>query len=306
MSPDSPDSPDTPRPIGEIVQGPSAFDQFMDRNQKNLIILTVIVAIAAAGTVIYRGIASSKEHTAGAVLNKAEDLTSLQGLIQEHSGTAAAASAQVLLAARQWSEGQQDSAIETLKKFIAGNAGHPARPTAQASLGSKLQAQGKMADAKKVFQELAEDPSARFLAPYALLSLGDIAKAAGETEQAAKFYQKAKNDFADSSFAGAISQRIAMLKAQMPVEIDAPPAPAAPATSIKPGAAVAPVKPASTPPSAVQPAQTVPPATEVSPVLPGTPGTPGTLVPAPVQDVPAAPRSQPDEKPAAAEPPLKP
>jgi hypothetical protein len=157
-----------------------------------------------------------------------------------------------------------------------------------------------MADAKKVFQELAEDPSARFLAPYALLSLGDIAKAAGDAEQAAKFYQKAKNDFADSSFSSVISQRISMLKAQMPVEVDAPPPPPppAPVPPAKPEAAVAPVKDPSTPPPAAPSVETVPPATQVLPAVPEAP--------APVQDSPAAPRSNSDEKPAAAAPPLKP
>jgi len=257
MPPDSPEIPDAPRPIGEIAQGPSAFEQFLDRNQKNLVILTILIALAAAGWVIYRGIARSKEHTAGAELSKAEDTTALQSVVKDHAGTAAADSAQVLLAARQWQEGQQDAAIATLKAFIAANSDHPARPTAQASLGSKLQAQSKLADAKKVFQEIADDPTARFLAPYALLSLGDMAKAAGETAQATKFYQKAKTDFPDSSFSSAITQRISLLQAQFPVEIDPPAPPAAAA--------------AATPPAAAQPAVTGAPRAEA--------GTPEADVP---------------------------
>ncbi|MEI6675773.1 MAG: tetratricopeptide repeat protein [Verrucomicrobiota bacterium] len=226
-SPAIPEISDAPRPIGEISQGPSAFEQFLDRNQRNLVILTILIALAAAGWVVYRGIVRSKEHSAGAELSKAEDTAALQSVVKDHAGTAAADSAQVLLAAHQWQEGQQDAAVTTLKSFIAANVDHPARPTAQASLGTKLQTQGKLADARKVFQELADDPAARFLAPYALLSLGDMAKAAGETAQATKFYQKAKTDFPDSSFSSAIAQRLSLLQAQMPVEI-APPAPPLP------------------------------------------------------------------------------
>jgi len=300
-SPDSLESSDSARPIGEIAQGPSAFEQFLDRNQKNIVMLTILVAVAAAAFVVYRGIASSKEHTAGAELNKAESLVALQSVIKDHKGTAAAGSAEILLAARQWAEGQQDAAIEPLKTFIAASPEHPARPTAQASLGSKLQTQGKLADAKKVFQDLADDPAARFMAPYALISLGDIAKASGEAEQAEKLYQKAKTDFPDSSYSNTISQRSAMLKAQMPVEIEAPPAPPAtppnsptapaagstipsvPNTSlIGPESDVPEVKnPMITQPAA-QPAETAPPAPE-------TPATPPA--PAPVQESPAAPRN---------------
>ena len=300
MPSDSPDSQDTPRPIGEIVQGPSAFDQFLDRNQKHLMRLAILIALATAAWVVYVGIDKSKEHTAGADLNKADDLASLQSVIKTHTGTAAASSAEVLLAARQWSKGQQDAAIGTLKTFITAKPKHPARPTAQASLGTMLQSQGKLADAKKTFQGLLEDPAARFLMPYALLSLGDIAKAGEETAQADKFYQKAKTDFPGSSFSKTIDQRIAMLKAKMPDPID-PPAPApVPSTTVPPappatGAGI----PALSPPGTLemdvptgnkpdtQPGES--PAEATPQVPPATPTAPETS--APVQENPAAPRS---------------
>ncbi|MEI7956725.1 MAG: tetratricopeptide repeat protein, partial [Verrucomicrobiota bacterium] len=213
MSTVSPDSPDTPRPIGEIAQGPSAFEQFLDRNQKNLLALTILLALAVAAWVIYHGVANSKEHSAGAELTKAEDQASLSSLVKNHAGTAAAGSAEVLLADRQWSEGDKAAAIATLKAFIAANSKHPARPTAQASLGSKLQAQGQAAEASKVFQQIVEDPTARFMVPYALLALGDISKAAGDTSAAEKSYQKAKTEFPDNSFSNIINKRLSLLKA---------------------------------------------------------------------------------------------
>ncbi|MEI6604041.1 MAG: tetratricopeptide repeat protein [Verrucomicrobiota bacterium] len=240
MSSVSPASPETPRPIGEIAQGPSAFEQFLDRNQKNLVALTILLALAVAAWVIYRGVANSKEHTAGALLNKAEDLATLRSLVKEHAGTAAAASAQVLLAERQWTEGDKDTAVATLNGFIAANAKHPARASAQASLGSKLLTQGKTAEAKKLFQQIVEDPAARFMAPYALLALGDISKAEGDTAAAEKSYQKAKTEFPDSSFSNIISQRLSLLKAQLPVEIAPPPPPPAPATPATPATPVVP------------------------------------------------------------------
>ena len=264
----SSDNQDSPRLLGEIAQGPSAFEQFLDRNQKNMIVLSITVAVATAGYLIYQGVVTSKEHTAGAALCKASDLPALQNVIKSYAGTAAAGTATIPLAERQWTEAQQDAAIATLKSFIAANPKHPARPGAQASLAGKLKTQGKLPEAKKLFQELADDPAAAYIAPYALVSLGDLAKTSGETEQAEKFYQKAKSGFPGSSFGNTIDQRLALLKAQLPVEIDPPPAPPAPPAA--PGA----------PPATPGAAPTIP---SLPPTVPGTlpvlPGAGQPLIP---------------------------
>ncbi len=222
----SSEHPESPTPLAEISQGPSAFEQFLDKNQKNLVILTVLLVIGAGALVVVRGIDKSSKQTAGAALNKAADLTALQAVIQEHAGTPAAGSAMVLLADKQWNEGQQDAAISTLQNFIAANRDHAALASAQASLGAKLMAQGKSADANAAFQQIVDDPKARFIAPYAMISQGDIARAGGDLDKAEVFYRRAKTDFPDSSFANTASERIASLRALPPVEVDAPPTPA--------------------------------------------------------------------------------
>lgn len=230
----STDPQDSPRLLGEISQGPSAFEQFLDRNQKNLIILSIAIALGVAVFLVYQGIATSKERSAGADLVKAEDLAALQNLIKEYPATAAAGTANLALAERQWTEGQQATAVETLKAFIANNAKHPAVPSAKVSLAAKLKEQGKTDEAKAIFLDLSEAPESRFLAPYALISLGDLARAAGNLEDAEKSYQKAKTVLPGNSFSNTIDQRLANLKAKAPVEIDPPPAP--PANAGTPGA----------------------------------------------------------------------
>jgi len=237
------DLPESSTPLAEIAQGPSAFEQFLDRNQKNLIILTILLVIAGAALVVYRGIEQSRQETAGADLNKAADLPALQAVVKDHAGTQAASSAMILLADRQWSEGQQDAAITTLRDFIAANPEHPAFATARASLGSKLMTQGKAADATALFQEVADDPKARFIAPYALIALGDLAKAAGDLEKAEASYSRVKKDFPESSFVDTANKRIATLKAKPPVEVEPPPAPKADTTVPTP----APAQPAPQP-----------------------------------------------------------
>ena len=256
----------SPAPLAEIAQGPNAFEQFLDRNQKNLIILAVLIAVGVAALVVYRGIEKSRQETAGAALNKAEDLAALQAVINEHAGTTAASSAAILLADRQWTDGQQDTAIETLRNFISSNPQHPALPTAQASLGSKLMIQGKSADASRIFQEIVDDPKARFIAPYALISLGDIAKLAGDLAKAEASYKRVQTDFPESNFMQSAKRRIDNLKAKPPVEVDPPPAPKAET----PPAPPAPEAPAPAPPApeAPAPAPPVPPAPSSAPEAP--------------------------------------
>ncbi len=260
-------SPESPAPLAEISHGPSAFERFLDNNQKNLVILTVLLVIGAAALVVYRGIETSRQESAGAALNKAADLKALQSVTQEHQDTRAATSAAVLLAESQWNEGQQDAAIATLRTVVDSKTEHPALPTARASLAAKLMAQGKTADATAVFQQILDDPKARFIAPYAHLSLGDIAKVAGDLDKAELSYTRVKNDFPDSSFADTANRRISSLKTLPPVEVEAPPAPApAAGPAAQPAPPPAPMAPSIHKPAVEE--TPAPPVTQQSPAPP--------------------------------------
>jgi predicted negative regulator of RcsB-dependent stress response len=256
----SADRQEPPVPLAEISQGPNAFEEFLDRNQKNIIILAILLVIATAALVIYRGIEKSSQDTAGVALNKAEDLASLQAVISEHPGTQAALSAKVLLADRQWTDGQQDAAIETLRAFVAASPEHPAYPAAKASLGSKLMIQGKSEDASRIFLELVDEPNARYVAPYALISLGDMARVTGDLDKAEASYKRVAGDFSESPFVETATKRIATLKAKPPVEIEPPPAPeaTAPSAPTTSGSIIPSPAPPTAPPAAVAPPAAAP------------------------------------------------
>jgi len=211
-------------PLAEIAHGPSAFEQFLDKNQKSLLALGVLLLLGAASLVIFRGVEKGRQQAAGAALSLASGTSELQVLIDKHGGSRAASSAAVLLAEQQWGAGQQDAAVNGLRNFIDSNPGHAALPTARASLGSKLMAQGKNADAASVFQEIVNDTRSRFLVPYALINLGDLAKIAGDIDRAETYYTRARTDHPDSGFATTASERLASLRAVLPVEVDPPPA----------------------------------------------------------------------------------
>lgn len=227
----SADLKESSAPLAEISQGPNAFEEFLDRNQKAIVLLVIAVALGGVALVIYRGIQTSRQESAGAALTKAEDLAGYQAVVKEHPDTIAAGSAMVLLANSQWTAGKQDDAIGTLQKFVSNHPGHPALPSAKANLASKLMTQGKSGDAAKLFEEIAADSSARFIAPFALVSLGDLSRDSGNLEKAEASYNQVKTDFPDSSFSETANRRLAILKAKPPVEI-APPVtlPTPPAT----------------------------------------------------------------------------
>jgi predicted negative regulator of RcsB-dependent stress response len=227
-------------PLAEISQAPSAFDAFLDRNQKNLVVVAVLLVLAAVAFVVYRGIEKNSQETAGNAFAKADDLASLQAVVTEHPKTTAASSAQVLLADKQWLDGKKDASIATLQKFIAENPTHLARPSAKASLASKLLGEGKTAEASQQFEQLTTDADAAFIAPFAYISLGDIAKAAGDLTKAEATYKKVQANFPDSRFVEDAGRRLANLKVKPPLEIEPPPAPATPAAPPAAGGALAP------------------------------------------------------------------
>lgn len=221
------DPADTPRPLAEISHGPSAFEAFLDRNQKGMIALGVLLAVAGGAWIVMKGVKESAAKAAGAALSKAESLAELQEVPAKHPETAAAGSAAILISSEQWEAGEQDAAIETLRKFISENPEHPALPTARASLATRLMQYGKTDEAISLFRDLADAPGSRYIAPYALMSLGDIHKAAGRKDEAEDAYKRAVEGYRGNPFANLADQHLKLVNFKMPEEIEAP-APAVP------------------------------------------------------------------------------
>ncbi len=284
------DRPETSRPLGEISQAPAPFEQFLDRNQKNLLILAILLVLGGAAFVVWRGIAEGKERAAGQALVEAEELAALREVVEDHAGTAAAGSAEVLLADQLWQDGQQDDAIRTLRNFLEQKPEHPARHTARASLGAKLIAQGEPDQAESVLNDLLQDPYGDFLAPYALILLGDISRGQNDAERAKEFYERARTEHPGRGFDQLAAGRITLLEAELPTEIDPPPAPETPETTGEPMITPPPFlaapeeaqAPAADPPAAEATETPAPEATETpAPEGTETPAPEGTETPAP-------------------------
>ena len=209
--------------LGEISQGPGAFERFLDEHHLKILAVGLLAALGVAGYVVKRGIDQGVETAGGHALHQARDAASLRDVLESHASSRAAGSAAVLLAESQWKDGQQDAAIDTLRAFVATGTGHPAKPTALASLGSKLAAQGKAGDAAEVFRTLANDRGeGSHLAAFALIGLGDLAEQDGKFEEAKAHYIWVRDEFSTSPFSDAAVRRLLFVGAELPVSVDPP------------------------------------------------------------------------------------
>ncbi|MCH7225873.1 tetratricopeptide repeat protein [Haloferula sp. A504] len=211
-------------PIGEITHGPSSFEQFLDRNQKAMIVLGLVLALGVGAWVVISGMEEGKRLAAGEALVGADDVSAMQDVVKNHPGTPAAASAAVLLSDMQWDEGQQSAAIETLRGEIEANPDHPATVPARARLATRLLQQGDRESASARFEEIVERPDSAYLAPYALLSLSEIAREEGRIEEAKELLERAAEDYPDNPLRWLVTQAISYVDFEMPEAVD-PPAP---------------------------------------------------------------------------------
>ena len=168
-APGLPDGSEPATPLGEIDQGPSAVDRFMEAHQTKLLIALALLVIGAAFIIVKSGMEDIRETEAGEALVAANGPGDLRNLIKEFPGTAAEGTANLQLARSLWDEDEREDAKEILEQFIEKNPAHPARPAATMTLASFLREDGDEIAADDELLELAKKPEAKYLAPLALL-----------------------------------------------------------------------------------------------------------------------------------------
>jgi TolA-binding protein len=233
-----------PVPLGEILQGPSPFEQFLERNQKLIAVAAVAAGLGIGGFMVYRTIAADNATAAGAALSQAKDIADLEKVKTEYANTPSAVTAALQISDKQWANNQQDEAISTLREIVEKFPQHPAHIIAQNALGHRLLEQGKTGDAELAFQSVIDSPSGTFLAPMAMISLGDIANKGGDKAKAEEFYKKVGDKYKESTFASLATDRLKFLNFVAPTEVEAPPVVSSPPSSIaQPDPAQAPANP---------------------------------------------------------------
>ncbi|MDE0825578.1 MAG: tetratricopeptide repeat protein [Akkermansiaceae bacterium] len=289
------EEPSSPAPLGEISHGPSKFEEFLDKNQKKLVLAILAIVVALAAYIVVTGIKEGEDNTAGEALSASGisesstyDIAALRDVMESFQSSPASGSAALLLAEEQWKDQRKDESIQTLREFLAEKPDHAGRPSALMALASHLLETDKKDEAISTFQQLIDAPGSEFLAPFALLTLADLEKAAGNEDAAKVHYEKARDAYPNNSLTikQFVNGRLALLGVQPPAKIappavpETPPAPA-PRRPVPntPFPELIPKTPAPTP-AAPTPAAPTPAADETAPEEPA---------PAPENDAPDAP-----------------
>ena len=204
-APGLPEGSDPAIPLGEIDQGPSAVDRFMEAHQTKLLIGLALLVIGAATMIVISGMEDIREAEAGEALVAAKDPTDFRNLIKEFPGTAAEGTANLQLARALWDEGEREDAKQLLEQFIEKTPAHPAQPAATMTLASFLREEEEQERADEMLLSLAQNPEAKYLAPLALLRASASQEQSGDIEGARDSLEQASEPSLSGSF---LSQRM--------------------------------------------------------------------------------------------------
>jgi len=225
-----------PTLIGEIEQGPSKFDQFLDRNQKNLIVVGILLVILVAGFIVFRGMQENKGLSSSAAFINADSVEGYKTVAEEQAGTPAGGSALITLANKLWEDGSQDESISALKSFVDDYSDHAAYPAALINLAGKLARTGESTQASSLLDEAVELEDATF-SPVAQYLMSEIKSAAGDTNGAVTHLDNL-SDLPDEALGGLkslVEQNLKFTQSPVPSLETAPvKTPEPPAQSIEP------------------------------------------------------------------------
>lgn len=193
------DSPAVNRmPIARGVTTDPALDAqvFWYKYRREIAILLGLAVLGLVGVAGYRLFRDRREAAAATLFSAAKTPAAYEELINQHSDTAAAASAYLLLADAQRRDGKYAEANGTLVKFLDKFPRHELATTARMAIAANLQAMGKEDEAFATYQQISNVPG--FNAPMALIEQAHILQEKGKTEDARRICETILTQYRDS------------------------------------------------------------------------------------------------------------
>ena len=220
----TPEGSDHPAPLGEIEQGPSKVDKFLEAHLKKLLILLSLVVLGVGFYIVNKGLKEAKEVKAGEALVSAKNQGDFRNVVKEFPGTAAAGTAQLELARSLWAQGDNQDAKTTLGNFITETPDHPAIPVARMLLASYLQEEGEDELALEHLRAVAADSKAGYLAPLALIRISEFEQKSGNLEAARETLERANDPNDNNSFLSQnmVQNRLDTLGVELPTTVPKP------------------------------------------------------------------------------------
>lgn len=178
----------TPTPISEISHGPSQFDAFLDRNQKKLVALAIVLALGVVGYLVFDGLQSMEKQKAGSKLFNAESAEEYKeasvGAPQNVQATAQ------LLRAKAQGADDLDGAMTTLKDLIATQPNSVVSKDAELSLALYQIEAGLNDEARQGLTNILADPEAEYTKVVAKVALADLELVSGNLEEAKNLFHQ--------------------------------------------------------------------------------------------------------------------
>ncbi len=258
---------DSPTPIAELEHGPSKFEEFLENNQKKLMILASLIFLGVLAYVFMTGLAKKNATEAGEAFMLATDEDSLNKVITDYSSSQTAGTAAMAISELRTTD---DDRIAALDHFISNYPEHPGVPAKLLELALIHINAGNNADAEDTLKSLISNDQSDYLAPRANIALADIAVSNNQLEKAKQIYTDIKNS--ESRFNNVAAERLLYLNAKEPVIVKQAPVPTPSPTPTLP-----------TPPTSSDPIQIVPSA---------TPSASPTTAPAVIPTTEEAPKSE--------------
>ncbi len=290
----------------------SAYEDWLERNFKKLLLLVLLVILAVAAYFIVRYRTDALRMEAGAAFTSADSIEAHDAVISKFAGTPAAANSLLKKAELLWDKNQKDSSVEALRKFLAGHPKHPLLMQTKLALATRLEVMGEKDEARKLYEEITASATASEVTPLAEIRLADLLWSEGKLEEAKTLYAGLPSKYPGTNqpFFDQSQERLKWAGADLPTtEVDPPAPPPAPE-----GAAEA---PAPKPPGTIE----LPPINLANPNAAGAPmsvtvSPEGGVTTAPVEikptvpppaempaePAPAAPQERPEAKAKAREP----
>ena len=188
----------TPTPISEISHGPSKFDIFLDKNQKKLIVLVILLFVGMITYLVVDGLAKISAQAAGAKVTNASTVEEYAEASQNAPNNTTATA--TLLKAKAQASSDIDGAIDTLKKLIENYPTSVVFEDAHINLAMLQLEAGLNEEAKATLTAIITNSAFKYTKPIAKLALADLTLASGDLKKAKELVINAREELKFAEF----------------------------------------------------------------------------------------------------------
>jgi predicted negative regulator of RcsB-dependent stress response len=221
---------------------------FWERYKKEVMAVLIVALLAGAGFGGYKIYSDRQANAAASMLASAKTAPDFEKVISDYPGTAAGASAYLLLGDAQRNEKKFSEANTTLQTFLNKFPKHELAGTARLAIAGNLEALGRKDEALAAYQGLVASDPHGFAAPVALYSEIHLLKEKKQIEEARRVCETIMTQYRESRLAPDAAYQLRSLKvdnapASSPSPTVAPPPPAAAPSAAPPAQSAVPAAP---------------------------------------------------------------